>query len=603
MSVITMRALTPSKQTQYHFNRKDSKLLKCPLFISCAARRRRLPNCSAVQLTTAAEPTVRRRSGNYKPPLWDFHYIQSLDHQYTEERYWSRASELMEQVRMLLNRQEIEPVRQLELIDDLQKLGISYHFEDQIKHIIEHVYIEHKYCNNINVSEENDLYSTALGFRLFRQHGFQVSQEVFECFKNEEGEFKQSLGENAKGLLQLYEASFLLREGENSLELAREFSLNFLGKKVDDEGNNGIDDHLSSMVRHALELPLHWRLGRPYARWFIDWYERRADMRADVLQLAKLDFNIVQATHRQELQHVSRWWKQTRLAEKLPFARDRVVESYLLTIGLLEPQYGYSRIIGTKVNALVTIIDDMFDVYGTMDELLLFNDVIQRWDIEAIDQLPNYMQMCFLELNNFVNEMAYDVLNEQGVQIIPYLRKSWADLCTSYIQEAKWYSEGYKPRLKEYLNNAWISISVPVMLTHAFFALGNPIHKEAVESLYKYHDILKYSGTIARLTNDLATSPDEMKRGDVPKSVQCYMNERGVESNEARQHIKTLISDTWKKMNGLDCALPQDFVRCAAELGRIAHYVYQEGDAYGIQNSQVKDQISSLLFHPISSVA
>lgn len=36
--------------------------------------------------------------------------------------------------------------------------------------------------------------------------------------------------------------------------------------------------------------------------------------------------------------------------------------------------------------------------------------------------------MCFLELNNFINEMAYDVFNEQGVQIIPYLRKSVIDI-------------------------------------------------------------------------------------------------------------------------------------------------------------------------------
>lgn len=116
---------------------------------------------------------------------------------------------------------------------------------------------------------------------------------------------KQSLGEDAKGLLQLYEASFLLREGENTLEQAREFSSSFLRKKVV-EGNHGIDEHLSSMVRHALELPLHWSLGRPYARWFIGLYQGRPDMKAPLLQLAKLDFNIVQATHRQELQHLSR---------------------------------------------------------------------------------------------------------------------------------------------------------------------------------------------------------------------------------------------------------------------------------------------------------
>ncbi|KAI3445261.1 hypothetical protein Pfo_001926 [Paulownia fortunei] len=405
------------------------------------------------------------------------------------------------------------------------------------------------------------------------------------------------------GLLQLYEASFLLTEGEKTLELAREFATNFLQKKLDDEGH-GIDEHLTLLVRHALELPLHWRIPRLNARWFVDAYGRRPDMNPIVLELAKLDFNIVQATHQQELKHVSRWWKQTCLAEKLPFSRDRLVECYFLTIGeLFQPQYGYSRIMGTKVNALVTIIDDIFDVYGTLEELQLVNNAIQRWDIEAMDKLPNYMQMCYLALNNFIDEMAYDVLKQQGFLIVPHLRKSWADLCNAYLQEAKWYSKGYTPTLEEYISNAWISISVPVMLSHAYFLVTNPIEKGAIQSLYKCHNIVRYSATIARLANDLGTSLDEMKRGDVPKSIQCYMNETGgARREEAREYVRLLIYETWKKMNEervADSPFPQNLVRIAVDFGRIALYIYQHGDGHGIQFPQTKDRISSLLFEPI----
>ncbi|KAL3614430.1 hypothetical protein CASFOL_042504 [Castilleja foliolosa] len=256
-----------------------------------------------------------------------------------------------------------------------------------------------------------------------------------------------------------------------------------------------------------IELPFHWRAQRPYARWFISVYEKRPyNMNPMVLELAKLDFNIVQATHQQELKHVSRW-KQTCLAEKLTFARDRVVESYLLTIGdLFQPEYGYSRIMGTKVNALVTIIDDMFDVYGTLEELHVFNDVIQNGILRQWTN-SRTMQICFLALNNFVDEMAYHVLKEQGSFIIPHLRKSWANLCTTYLQEAKWYSMGYTPTMEEYISHAWVSISVLVMLCHAYFLVTNPIEKEAIDSLYKCDNIVRFSGTIAHLANDLGTSP------------------------------------------------------------------------------------------------
>ncbi|KAL8042389.1 hypothetical protein ABFX02_09G047300 [Erythranthe guttata] len=555
-------------------------------------------NCDHTRLLT----TVNRRSGNYEPPVWGFDFVQSLTSKYKEERYLKRGCELVEQVKKMLLVDEQILIQKLELIDNLQRLGISYHFEEQIHQILSCLYNDgNKYYY------QRDLYSAALGFRLLRQHGFSVSQDVFNSFKNESGDsFKASLGDNinTEGLLQLYEASFLMRRGESTLEVAREFAANLLRKKLD-----RVDDEdvlLLMAVRHALELPIHWRVQRPNARWFIEqFYAKKPDMNPTMLELAKLDFNIVQAKHQKELKHLSSWWEETGLAKILPFARDRLIENYLWTIGgLFEPQYGYSRIMATKVNVFITIIDDIFDVYGTLEELEIFNDVIQRWDIEGIDKLPHYMQMCFLALNNFVDELSYNVLKQQRFLVIPHLRKSWADLCMAYLLEAKWYSKGYTPTLEEYINNAWISISAPVILSHAFFLVTNPINKEAVRSLYEYHNIVRFSAMILRLANDLGTSPDEMKRGDVPKSIECYMNESGVGREEAEEYVRCLINETWKEMNEelrviTDSPLfERDFVRSAVDLGRMAQYMYQHGDGHGIQFPQMKERIISLLFEP-----
>ncbi|KAL3614429.1 hypothetical protein CASFOL_042503 [Castilleja foliolosa] len=609
-NIISMAMTMPKRPTnnsRFIFDIKPSNkaYVAC---ISNGAATGLTKTCSTFQskaLQTCDDPIItdQRRSGNYSPPIWDFDFIQSLSSDCNKDvRCLKRVSELMFQVEMMLD-EEITVDQQLEFIDDLQRLGISYHFEDKIKHILNHIYDDdQRFCY------KKDLHSTALEFKILRQHGFSVPQDVFDCFKNDDGDFEASLGDDTKGLLQLYEASFMLTPGEKTLELAREFAAKFLQKKIDNdncEGNIGInDEYLSLLAGNALELPFHWRAQRPYARWFISVYEKRPyNMNPMVIELAKLDFNIVQATHQQELKHVSRWWKQTCLAEKLPFARDRVVESYLLTIGdLFQPEYGYSRIMGTKVNALVTIIDDMFDVYGTLEELQLFNDVIQRWDIEAMDKLPDYMQICFLALNNFVDDMAYHVLKEQGSFIIPHLRKSWANLCTTYLQEAKWYSIGYTPTMEEYINHAWISISVPVMLCHAYFLVTNPIGKEAVESLFKRDNIVRFSGTIARLANDLGTSPDEMERGDVPKSIQCYINDTGASREEAREYMKSMIYEMWKKMNegvASESPLSRNLVRVAVDFGRIALYIYEHGDGYGVQGPQTKTRISSLLFETI----
>ena len=66
------------------------------------------------------------------------------------------------------------------------------------------------------------------------------------------------------------------------------------------------DEKEVAIVRHALELPLHWRMPRLETRWFIDIYERKVDMNPILLEFAKLDFNKVQFIHQQDLKYASR---------------------------------------------------------------------------------------------------------------------------------------------------------------------------------------------------------------------------------------------------------------------------------------------------------
>ena len=128
--------------------------------------------------------------------------------------------------------------------------------------------------------------------------------DVFNIFKDETGNFKACLGDDVMGLLSLYEASFLLKHGETILEEARDFTTKHLQGFMDK--NEGEKDYLSLLVNRALELPLHKRVPRMEARWFIEVYEKKQDMNPTLLELAKLDFNVVQSTHQEDLKHASR---------------------------------------------------------------------------------------------------------------------------------------------------------------------------------------------------------------------------------------------------------------------------------------------------------
>ncbi|KAL3515482.1 hypothetical protein ACH5RR_022384 [Cinchona calisaya] len=110
---------------------------------------------------------------------------------------------------------------------------------------------------------------------------------------NEDGEFDESLCDDMKGMLNLYEACFLSLEGEINLDLAREFTTKHLKNYLDNKQNIDDDQNLmSSLVYHALELPLWWRFPRIEAIWYIDAYERSSNMNPIMLELAKLDLTL-----------------------------------------------------------------------------------------------------------------------------------------------------------------------------------------------------------------------------------------------------------------------------------------------------------------------
>ncbi|TYH74662.1 hypothetical protein ES332_D05G416600v1 [Gossypium tomentosum] len=414
------------------------------------------------------------------------------------------------------------------------------------------------------------------------------------------GNIKSSLNQDFKGLLNLYEASYLLLEGETMLENARELAAKLLKQYLKE---NNDDQYLRMLVDHAFELPLHWRLPRLEARWFIDVYEKNKDKNPIILELAILDYNIVQSIHLEDFRYASTWWKELGLGEKLGFARDRIMSNFLWSAGMVtNPQDTKSRRIQTKVNALLTCVDDVYDVYGTLDELELFTDIVERWDINAIQRLPNFMKIYYLALYNFINEIAFDILKEQGIDVIPFLKKPWTDLCKAYLLEAKWYYSGYTPTLKEYLDNAWISVTGHVMLAHSYLATHH-ITEEGLRNFQEYYpDIIYHANILARLLNDLGTSSYELKRGDVPKSIQCYMYESGASEEEAREHIWKLIDAEWKKMNKdqmTESLFSRKFFERAISHARVALMIYQKDDGFGIEGNEFEDKVLSLFVHPI----
>ena len=111
----------------------------------------------------------------------------------------------------------------------------------------------------------------------------------------------ESLSRDVEGLLSLYEASYLGMHGENILEEGRDFSINNLKSLMGKlESNSG------KKVRQSLEIPLYWRMPRVEALNFIDVYQNDNTKNSTLLELAKLDYNLVQSVYQLELKELER---------------------------------------------------------------------------------------------------------------------------------------------------------------------------------------------------------------------------------------------------------------------------------------------------------
>ncbi|XXG55740.1 hypothetical protein AAC387_Pa03g3341 [Persea americana] len=538
-----------------------------------------------------------RRFANYPPTVWNIARIRShlarSDCTAAVGLSYDHHRRLKETIQRRL--QDItQPHQLLGLIDAVQHLGVAYQFEQEISDALNGLHSE-----KTEQAIKDSLHDTSLYFRLLRQHGCNLSSDIFNKFKEEGGGFKASLCEDAMGLLSMYEAAHLGVKGEAILEEAKVFSTETLKILME-----RVERKLADRIEHALEIPLHWRALRMEARWYIDVYEKEDGRIGDLLDFAKLDFNMAQMVYQTELKELSMWWELLGLPERMGFIRDRLLECYLFAIGsVVEPQYSQCRIAFTKGAHLVTTMDDFYDAYGLPDEQKVFADTVNRWDLEGIDQLPEYMKLFYLALYNTTNEIAYIILKEKGFNATQHLKRLWAMQSNAYLQEAQWVNDGYIPKFDEYLENALLSVGAPLVLGLSYPMIQQHISKEEIDLIPKEVNLLRWAAITFRLYDDMGTSKAERQRGDVPKSIQCYMHETGSSEEVAANHIRDLISDGWKELNA-ECLKPtslsKHYVGVAPNSVRAGALMYhQDIDGFGEPHARTDAHIMSLFFEPV----
>ena len=125
--------------------------------------------------------------------------------------------------------------------------------------------------------------------------------DVFNKFLDKSGNFKESLARDTSGMLSLYEASYVGAKGEEVLQHAMEFSKTHLRQSLTYLGSE-----VGRLVGGALTLPSHQRMPRLEAKNYMVEYSQASNQIPELLELARIDFDIVQSMHQNELAEISR---------------------------------------------------------------------------------------------------------------------------------------------------------------------------------------------------------------------------------------------------------------------------------------------------------
>ncbi|KAI8552714.1 hypothetical protein RHMOL_Rhmol06G0288200 [Rhododendron molle] len=551
-------------------------------------------SCPTLTLTHGKVPEVTpHRSANFHPSVWgDYFLAYASVAMEPDVKTKQRIEQLKEKVREMIVANADKPSQKLSLIDAIQRLGVGYHFEIEIETTLQHIYETYH-----EMANDEDLYTVALSFRVLRQQGHPVSCDVFNKFKDNKGNFKESLIGDVRGLLNLYEATYLSVHQEDILDEALEFTTTHLKSALPNLSN----DAIAAQVVHALNQPIHKGLPRLESRRYISLYEQDDSHNKTLLAFAKLDFNLVQKLHQRELCQFTRWWNDLDVARKLPFARDRAVELFFWILGVYyEPQYCLARTILSKVIALISILDDMYDASNaTIEELVLFNDAIQRWEVNAPDQLPDYMKHFYQKILDTYNVFDGEMDKQGRSYRVEYAKSALKDMARAYLAEAKWYHDGYVPTMEEYMPVGQASSGVRSLFTVSFVGMGELATKAAFD--WTRSDPLIAQGTevIGRLMDDVAGHEFEQERGHAASAVECYMKQYSATREEAVVEFQKQVTNACKDINS-EClrptAVPMPLLVRVLNLARTFHFVYKDGlDCYTTLGTQFKEIVTSVL--------
>ncbi|KAG6392464.1 hypothetical protein SASPL_146683 [Salvia splendens] len=505
---------------------------------------------------------------------------------------------------------------QLCIVDNLERLGISQYFFTEIQKVLDETYS----CW-MQGDEEifMDASTCALAFRTLRLNGYDVTSDpvtkiLQECFSS-------SIRGNMTDInttLELYRASeLILYPDERDLETQNKRLKLFLEQELASGlvQSCELGRRIDAEVNQAIEYPFYAIMDRVAKKKNIELYNLDNTRilktsfcspnfgNKDFPFLSVEDFNRCQAAHREELRELERWVVENRLDE-LKFARSKSAYCYFSAAATFSaPELSDARMLWAKNGVLTTVVDDFFDLGGSVEELKNLIQLVKLWDGDVSTECSsNNVQIIFSALKHTICEIGDKAFKLQGRSVTSHIISIWLDLLNSMMRETEWARDNYVPTIDEYMSNAHVSFALGPIVLPALYLVGPKLSEEMVNHS-EYHNLFRLMSTCGRLLNDIRGYERELKDGKL-NALSLYINNHGGEvSKEAAISVIASWIETERRellrlvLEGKKSVLPKACKELFWHMCSVVHQFYSKDD--GFTKQDLFKVVNAIIHQPI----
>ncbi|KAG6505051.1 hypothetical protein ZIOFF_037399 [Zingiber officinale] len=454
-------------------------------------------------------------------------------------------------------------------VDTIARLGIDHLFKKEIIETLDYVYKYDQYAGKQGVSwgRDNtvpDVDDTCMALRLMRLYGYPVSSDLIEFFRDDDGNFICFPGQTHRGvsdMYNLYRFSQVAFPGEKILKEAESFVETYLKDCVK---NNNVDDKwsckkaLGKEVARGLEYPWRRSFPRLDAREYLEhygdsdvWLAKTIYLIYNVtnpkyLQLAKLEFNRLQAIYKKETDSIADWWNSYGL-EAASLSPEQL--HFAIASTLSEPEFATSRIAYTKFNSIENVLVDLFYKHESTEDLKLLCQAVEEWNPSLALSLPAQLKTTLNVLYETLNELAGEASKVQGKDVFPYfheLRKKQMEVYMK-LRETKLGGQSVEHSLKEYIDLGKSELGVAVRLLPSVFLMGERLKDLDLLCLNEKSRLQDQLSEFLRLYIDVQMHNNSLVP-DGNNAVALSMKESNCTAEEALGHVEAKMDAAFDEL-------------------------------------------------------